>query len=786
MFSYLPTILKRFVLLAAAMLLLVAVALAQNTPRLKTAFGPDGLSSLNYQGAELLLNGQASISASVLTADGKSGNLNLQGLQKTVTGGKVIYRYPELTVTSVMTQQADTLRMVFTFSNTGQQTINHISVRPFTLQFPRRPQGGAWAWGYQVSTTNKGVPGIVEANYGAGKVVACVDEIEKPVIFGFEGNYGNSSSNNLLIETDKADLLKPGETKTLKFSLRFAPGATPTITIASDLYAQFAKAYPYKLAWTDRRPIGALMMCNSAMHWPTNPRGWFNDPTVDITTDAGRQDFHKRLMQYADGCISVIKETGGQGMILWDVEGEEMPHAITYLGDPRILPKTAPEMDAYADEFFKKFRDAGLKVGVCIRPSRIIPNPKGGWMHQQAEDHVAELADKIAYAKKRWGCTIFYMDTNVKWPMNTDATKGMWQGDAELLTAKDLYELTRRHPDVLIFPEFGTFGYWSSCMPYGEIRGGSTHTSEIIRAVYPKAGTTISAGDGDYYGLYNELLPGALGGDIHLFRGWFGDSMNTKVKHLYQEVAYLHDAAQAPLKGMTLANALKDSRPLIRYEALLQVKPTDANAISTILSAAPTEKDWVVLRKMVTLLGASKNAAAVPLLAELLKDNSKDMDSFAAQALGQLGSVSTAILLPLVTDKDTRIAQRALQALTSYADEQALPTIITLTDSTDPQVRLQAISALGAYHTDAAVEKLLTLLTSDDPAQLIATCNALGRTKDRRAIAPLVKTIERSVAKPISDNNVRSAAGDALEAITGKQFGPFEQNWRRAFDAGTL
>jgi HEAT repeat protein len=162
------------------------------------------------------------------------------------------------------------------------------------------------------------------------------------------------------------------------------------------------------------------------------------------------------------------------------------------------------------------------------------------------------------------------------------------------------------------------------------------------------------------------------------------------------------------------------------------------------------------------------------------------MDNFAAQALGQLGSVSTATLLPLVTDKDARISQRALLALTSYADEQALPTIITLADSTDARVRLQAIRALGAYHTDAVVEKLLTLLSSDDPAQLIATCNALGRTKDRRAIAALVQTIERSVVKPISDNNVRSAAGDALEAITGKQFGPFEQNWRRAFDAGTL
>lgn len=113
-------------------------------------------------------------------------------------------------------------------------------------------------------------------------------------------------------------------------------------------------------------------------------------------------------------------------------------------------------------------------------------------------------------------------------------------------------------------------------------------------------------------------------------------------------------------------------------------------------------------------------------------------------------------------------------------------TIETCTDTTT-----LGVVADGAVRVEAAfpsrytlVKRLLTRLD-----WLLAEA---GVTKeqlemiDRRAIAPLVKTIERSVAKPISDNNVRSAAGDALEAITGKQFGPFEQNWRRAFDAGTL
>ena len=108
-------------------------------------------------------------------------------------------------------------------------------------------------------------------------------------------------------------------------------------------------------------------------------------------------------MRYAEASVAVLKDVAAQGMILWDPEGQEMPHAISYLGDPRIIPQAAPEMDAVADEFFRKFRAAGLKVGVCIRPSRIVSNHKGGWDHVQVDDHVAELADKIAYAKRRLG-----------------------------------------------------------------------------------------------------------------------------------------------------------------------------------------------------------------------------------------------------------------------------------------------------------------------------------------------------------------------------------------------
>src|SRR5208283_1013781 len=140
-----------------------------------------------------------------------------------------------------------------------------------------------------------------------------------------------------------------------------------------------------------------------------NPRGWLQTPKIDTTTVAGRADFKEKMMQVADKCVSVAKDLNAQGLIVWDIEGQEMPHAISYIGDPRMLPKTAPEMDRFADAFMRKFSDAGFKLGVTIRPTEVYKPSIAGkpaWDHRLVRDPVALMSAKIDYAQKRWGCTI--------------------------------------------------------------------------------------------------------------------------------------------------------------------------------------------------------------------------------------------------------------------------------------------------------------------------------------------------------------------------------------------
>src|SRR4029450_6315792 len=100
------------------------------------------------------------------------------------------------------------------------------------------------------------------------------------------------------------------------------------------------------------------------------------------------------LLRLVDYSISVLKRTNAQGMITWDPEGEEFLGAC-YYGDPRLGSGLGPGRElkggsdkSVIDEYFEKFRAAGLKVGVCIRPQPIMMVDNKP-VHQKADDERA-------------------------------------------------------------------------------------------------------------------------------------------------------------------------------------------------------------------------------------------------------------------------------------------------------------------------------------------------------------------------------------------------------------
>jgi hypothetical protein len=259
----------------------------------------------------------------------------------------------------------------------------------------------------------------------------------------------------------------------------------------------------FRVDWADHRPIGALHLASVAHVSATNPRGWFNQSEFDITGAGGGERFRAELLAYADRSIAILQSSGAQGMIVWDLEGEQHPQKVSYLGDPRVLQRAAPEMAAAADEFFGRFRAAGLKVGMTIRPQQLDLSTA-----PPRQRHVAnlgaQLLAKIDYARSRWGATLFYVDS----------TLGILRPDEVV----QLAWVKASRPDVLLIPEHHDILYHAFSAPYVSLEHGGEPTPGWLRNLYPRAFRVVNIAD--RAGRAEQIAAAQKRGDILMFRAW--------------------------------------------------------------------------------------------------------------------------------------------------------------------------------------------------------------------------------------------------------------------------
>jgi hypothetical protein len=178
----------------------------------------------------------------------------------------------------------------------------------------------------------------------------------------------------------------------------------------------------------------------------------------------------------------------------------------------------------------------------CHRPDR---NPLGddfsrlwpkGVPAERFYPIVERMCRKIEFAKKHWGCTLIYVDTNgVRRPVGKEQEL-KWT----LLDPHIWREIHKRHPDVLLIPEFapnpGQLAYTTTYLqpPYS-----SPVTKPFWRELLPGAFSvsyTVNLKHEDWDAQRAQFLDGVAAGDSLFFRGWFGCSYNKKVKALYDEV----------------------------------------------------------------------------------------------------------------------------------------------------------------------------------------------------------------------------------------------------------
>lgn len=419
------------------------------------------------------------------------------------------------------------------------------------VTLPEVPRGWAWAENRNLSTQSMDDVAILTAPMPAEVFAVWNQQVDQVVGLAL-APVGRSATTERILRFNTAPQsfpgnndapIPPGGHRVYWLKVRIAAPGSDAFDAAPEVYAAFREKHPPLLQWEDRRPIAMVMIASAGkMHQSaSNPRGWFSDPNIDALGKYHPERLGDYAERFAHDIIRVTRDLNAQGVIVWDVEGQQYPN-ITYVGDPRMIETLAPEMDRHIDFFFETLYRAGLRVGVCIRPSRIRAATEDGarhpWRHvNMGYDIVEEMSAKIDYAKERWGCTLFYIDTNVNWGFDRDRKPVSWLMRAELLR-----ELVKRHPDVLLVPEFGRLAYYGLVAPYGELRnhtfGNIARTSDVVRKVYPEVFRIVNIVDGDIEGRRRDLVRGVREGDVLMTHGWWwAGPHGSAVVSIYQEAA---------------------------------------------------------------------------------------------------------------------------------------------------------------------------------------------------------------------------------------------------------
>lgn len=191
----------------------------------------------------------------------------------------------------------------------------------------------------------------------------------------------------------------------LRADVRFGtapPGREPTLV--AERCRAFAARHPLAQRWGGLRRLGMFGFAGGALSTPSNPNCWFGDQ-VDLRTVAGRDRFRELLLAEADAAIADFRRLGVDGVVVWGLEGCRYLNDVGFIADPRRLAELAPEMDAAADALFARFDAAGLRHGMLVRPWRF--DAGGPAFRFDGAAGESEITERIAYASRRWGSSIF-------------------------------------------------------------------------------------------------------------------------------------------------------------------------------------------------------------------------------------------------------------------------------------------------------------------------------------------------------------------------------------------
>jgi hypothetical protein len=459
------------------------------------------------------------------------------------------------------TQNGDALNIDISTNNHANSGVifDGATVYPFALHFPQSPAAFGNASAAQYSF-NVNAPSVLVADYAQGEIASVVPDATRSLYSGFLPSSQTYAYTPIVSTTPPDELavflphndraLQPGQSDTATVSLRFAPSGTPASSIAADVYKNWATAWPMQINWSDRRIVGTVYLASSPRADAAIPSGFTNNPRryfsesdaqhFNVNTKPGLVAFEARVLKQAEDTVHNLQRLNAQGAITWDIEGEQYPQPTSYACAPDQIAKLAPEMESVItvpgsrydgmkldDAYFKTQRDAGFKVGVCIRPQhlRLMPSGTAQQVYLSGSSVEAELLGKMKFAHDRWGATLFYVDTSV-------------EADGAVLSPDIFKHLGAALPDSLLIPEESTPKHYAYSAP---LRSFLFHydlaTDRSIYNYYPRAFSLNLINDVDASKLaqYTPQLVEAVGrGDVLMVHADYWQANNSVVMQIYQ------------------------------------------------------------------------------------------------------------------------------------------------------------------------------------------------------------------------------------------------------------
>jgi len=490
----------------------------------------DGVTSLTYEGGQYLSRPYVNApKGSFHVATKFAGNTSIADnapVYVALNGNTLTNRYGWGIASCTYTAGNDQITFTYTIQNTSGRTLDVTKLHVLDIAFPSLEVPKSWSTSYVPGVFNNQQPQVLMAAYNTGTLAVVQPDTVRAANFQvyFSYRYYNGYPLNLI----SFNPIAPGASDQFQVQIRFGALGAWKADLAPDILSAFQRANPQVNSWSDRRPIGQDFLAPAVnKKWPTNPRGWLNDKTINVFTSDGLAAFKTKMFQHANWVIQLAKQMNSQGIIFWDLEGEQYPQGVsTYAGDPRLLSRLAPEMNAIADQLLSAFTTQGLRVGLTIRAQQIVFRPDGsffqrGWPVGNDDAVFADLDSKINYAITRWGASIFYIDSN-SWPT--------YYHDASVFQ-----RLQQKYPSVLICPEFHTLKYYTAVAPYLEMRRGNFGTARSDYDVFPGAFSLVNVADANM-NQRGQIAQSIARGDIMLYRAWYANSEYFAIQSLYKQV----------------------------------------------------------------------------------------------------------------------------------------------------------------------------------------------------------------------------------------------------------